>query len=91
MNAWRDTPYEKAIHDGLAAANMAGVTRKQADAILDGLNAAGLLPNADSDSAVLAELRVKFAEVNTGGSSNDVVQMLDDFLTSRGLPTVLYV
>lgn len=42
-----------------------------------------------ADHRALADLRAAFAEAN--GSSNDIAQMLDDFLTSRGLPTVLYV
>lgn len=39
----------------------------------------------------LATLHAEFAEAMTGdASSNDVVQLLDDFLTKRGYPTVLY-
>ncbi len=41
--------------------------------------------------AVLAELRAEFAEADAeGASSNDIVQMLDDFLTERGFESVLY-
>lgn len=91
MDTWSGTPYEKAVHDGLDAAGFSGVTNRQASAILDGLNAAGLLPNADVDSAALRELRAEFAEAHADrASSNGVVQMLDDFLTKRGLKTVLY-
>ncbi len=41
--------------------------------------------------AVLAELHAEFAEAEReGASSNDIVQMLDDGLTERGFPSVLY-
>jgi hypothetical protein len=40
---------------------------------------------------ILAEMRAQFATAHAGGaSSNDIVQLLDDFLTSHGQPTVLY-
>jgi hypothetical protein len=40
---------------------------------------------------ILAELRAGFAEAHAdGASSNDIVQLLDDFLTKHGQPTVLY-
>lgn len=39
----------------------------------------------------LAELRAEFLEADEdGASSNDITQLLDDFLTKRGYPTVLY-
>ncbi len=39
----------------------------------------------------LAELRAAYLEWDEGGaSSNDIEQALDDFLTQRGYPTVLY-
>jgi hypothetical protein len=45
----------------------------------------------DDNTDVLQALRVEFAEAHAdGASSNDIVQLLDDFLTARGLPTVLY-
>lgn len=40
---------------------------------------------------ILADLRAEFAAWHAdGASSNDSEQFLDDFLTERGLPTVLY-
>lgn len=42
-------------------------------------------------ATLIADLQEHYADHRAHGSSNDVVQMLDDFLTSRGLPTVLYV
>jgi len=39
----------------------------------------------------LRDLRERFrSEHDDGASSNDIVQMLDDFLTEHGLDTVLY-
>lgn len=39
----------------------------------------------------LDELHRQFAEEdNNGASSSDITQMLDDFLTERGYPTVIY-
>jgi hypothetical protein len=48
-------------------------------------------PAEDTASEVLAALRAEFSEAHaSGASSNDITQILDDFLTVRGLPTVLY-
>jgi hypothetical protein len=39
----------------------------------------------------LDELHRQFVEEDNGGaSSSDITQMLDDFLTERGYPTVIY-
>jgi hypothetical protein len=47
------------------------------------------LPNSGDD--VLLDLHAEFREAHAdGASSNDIVQLLDDFLTQRGQPTVLY-
>jgi hypothetical protein len=44
-----------------------------------------------SERCALAKLRAEFVEAHlNGASSNDIVQLLDDHLTGRGLPTVLY-
>lgn len=41
--------------------------------------------------AILAELHAEFAEADAeGASSNDIVQMLDDFLSRHDFPSVLY-
>lgn len=41
--------------------------------------------------AVLAELHAEFTEADQeGASSNDIAQMLDDFLTRHGFPSVLF-
>lgn len=39
----------------------------------------------------IAELHTDFAEAHAdGASSNDIAQLLDDWLVAQGLPTVLY-
>lgn len=39
----------------------------------------------------LTALHTEFVEAHRGGaSSNDIAQLLDDYLTARGYPTVLY-
>lgn len=63
-------------------------------------NPAGLLPPGPFTARpdylrvipnTLADLRADFAEMNANqASDNDVVQMLDDFLTRNGMATVLY-
>lgn len=47
---------------------------------------------ADNHTAnALQELHAEFTEADhDGASSNDIVQILDDFLVKHGLPTVLY-
>lgn len=48
------------------------------------------LPTDVTTEAVL-DLYAQFAEEHEGGaSSNDIVQMLDDWFTANGFPTVLY-
>jgi hypothetical protein len=52
--------------------------------------AAEIAANLPADPA-LAALRAEFADAHAGGaSSNDTTQLLDDYLTRHGLPTVLY-
>jgi DNA-binding IclR family transcriptional regulator len=49
----------------------------------------GVLVADDSDA--ITELRAEFAEAHAdGASSNDIVQLLDDWLVKHGQPTVLY-
>ncbi|RKR92686.1 hypothetical protein BDK92_7164 [Micromonospora pisi] len=46
---------------------------------------------ADQQTNPLDDLYREFLEADDdGASSNDIAQMLDDFLTKRGYPTVLY-
>ena len=45
----------------------------------------------DSDTDPLRALHAEFAEaMRDGASSNDIVQLLDDFLVKHGLPTILF-
>ncbi len=41
-------------------------------------------------TADVRDLYEQFVEVDEDGSSNDVCQMLDDWFTEHGWPTVLY-
>lgn len=41
-------------------------------------------------AADIRDLYEQFIEVDEDGSSNDVTQMLDDWFTEHGWPTVLY-
>jgi hypothetical protein len=46
------------------------------------------LPSAQD---AITELRAEFAEAHAdGASSNDIAQLLDDWLVKHGRPTVLY-
>lgn len=65
--------------------------------ITDPADAAAATVDADpvrvpaTGAELLAELRAEFAEADAdGASSNDIAQLLDDFITARGLLTVLY-
>jgi hypothetical protein len=54
-----------------------------AERIADALNEHAVEP--------IAALRAEFAEAHAdGASSNDIVQLLDDWLVKHGQPTVLY-
>jgi hypothetical protein len=49
------------------------------------------IDNEDDESDPIAELRAEFAEAHAdGASSNDIAQLLDDWLVKHGQPTVLY-
>ena len=51
--------------------------------------AATARPDVDPDA--VRQLHDDFLEMDTSGSSsNDVVQMLDDWFTGHGYPTVIY-
>lgn len=52
--------------------------------------AEAIVANLPTD-ATLTALHAEFAEaMRDDASSNDIVQLLDDFLVKQGLPTILY-
>jgi hypothetical protein len=59
------------------------------DSVADHVNTYPLTVAAPADP--IAELRAEFAEAHAdGASSNDIAQLLDDWLVKHGQPTVLY-
>lgn len=48
-------------------------------------------PPTDVTTEAVLDLYAQFKEANQdGASSNDVVQILDDWFTANGFPTVIY-
>lgn len=62
---WIETPHAKAVQGGLAAAEFGHLPHPQVAAILDGLDAAGLLVTADrlDEIATQIEANERFASV----------------------------
>lgn len=76
------------VQERAAAVMQARLSWPQADDLAQDLATGGLLrPDNDPIRALHAE----FAEAHAGGaSSNDIAQLLDDWLVAQGLPPVLY-